>query len=207
MKRRFLVGAKVWGGFCFDYSRIWVESLTHCSICNFHLLGLIPRPPRSQSLNACTCSKPSPTRQNHDRRPRKCSFSILGGSWVITSGVLRRVTITTILSRIRGLLASRITTHEAPSSDLGDLKHPEASKSSAVCWPYLFCEGRWPDGISDVGVWSLQCMRMTYLSVKPCLSGARDCEPNPEKCLAVPGSGSKTTTGIQLLSGSVGLRD
>ena len=37
----------------------------------------------------------------------------LGGSWVVISGVISRVTITT--THIRGLITPLITTHEPPS--------------------------------------------------------------------------------------------
>ena len=38
---------------------------------------------------------------------------VLGGSWVVTSGVISRVTI--VITHIRGLITPLITTHEPPS--------------------------------------------------------------------------------------------
>ena len=38
---------------------------------------------------------------------------ILGGSWVVISGVISRVTI--LITHIRGLITLLITTHEPPS--------------------------------------------------------------------------------------------
>ena len=40
--------------------------------------------------------------------------SLLGGSWVVISGVISKVTI--VISLIRGLIALLITTHEPPSN-------------------------------------------------------------------------------------------
>ena len=42
-------------------------------------------------------------------RPR----ALLGGSWVVISGVISRVTI--VITQIRGLITPLITTHEPPS--------------------------------------------------------------------------------------------
>ena len=39
--------------------------------------------------------------------------ALLGGSWVVTSGVISRVT--TLITHIRGLITPLITTHEPPS--------------------------------------------------------------------------------------------
>ena len=38
---------------------------------------------------------------------------LLGGSWVVISGVISRVTV--IITHIRGLITLLITTHEPPS--------------------------------------------------------------------------------------------
>ena len=38
---------------------------------------------------------------------------LLGGSWVVRSGVISRVTI--VITHIRGLITPLITTHEPPS--------------------------------------------------------------------------------------------
>ena len=43
------------------------------------------------------------------------TLGLLGGSWVVISGVTSRVTI--IITRIRGLITPLITTHEPPSVD------------------------------------------------------------------------------------------
>ena len=45
----------------------------------------------------------------------KCqrSLLVLGGSWVVTSRVISRITV--VLTHIRGLIAPFITTHEPPS--------------------------------------------------------------------------------------------
>ena len=40
-------------------------------------------------------------------------FTLLGGSWVVTSGVISKVTI--LVTLIRGLITPPITTHEPPS--------------------------------------------------------------------------------------------
>ena len=42
---------------------------------------------------------------------------LLGGSWVVISGVIIRVTIA--ITQIRGLITPLFTTHEPPSRDLG----------------------------------------------------------------------------------------
>ena len=42
-----------------------------------------------------------------------CGVAILGGSWVVISGVISMVT--TVLTPIRGLITLLITTHEPPS--------------------------------------------------------------------------------------------
>ena len=39
--------------------------------------------------------------------------ALLGGSWVVISGVISRVTV--FITHIRGLITPRITTHEPPS--------------------------------------------------------------------------------------------
>ena len=41
---------------------------------------------------------------------------LLGGSWVVISGVISRVTI--LITHIRGLITLLITTHEPPSRGL-----------------------------------------------------------------------------------------
>ena len=41
------------------------------------------------------------------------SLALLGGSWVVISGVISRVTI--LITHIRGLITLLITTHEPPS--------------------------------------------------------------------------------------------
>ena len=40
-------------------------------------------------------------------------WGLLGGSWAVISGVISRGTI--VITRIRGLIALLITTHEPPS--------------------------------------------------------------------------------------------
>ena len=47
------------------------------------------------------------------RGPGSLGFWLLGGSWVVISGAITRVTI--VISHIRGLITRLITTHEAPS--------------------------------------------------------------------------------------------
>ena len=42
--------------------------------------------------------------------------ALLGGSWVVISGVISRVTI--IITHIRGLITLLITTHEPPSTEV-----------------------------------------------------------------------------------------
>ena len=42
------------------------------------------------------------------------SLSLLGGSWVVISGVTSRVTV--VIIHIKGLITPLITTHEPPSS-------------------------------------------------------------------------------------------
>ena len=41
------------------------------------------------------------------------SSTVLGGSWVVTSGVISKVTIS--ITHIKGLITPLITTHEPPS--------------------------------------------------------------------------------------------
>ena len=48
-----------------------------------------------------------------------CVVSLLGGSWVVISGVISRVTI--LITHIRGLITLLRTTHEPPSSVLVEL--------------------------------------------------------------------------------------
>ena len=48
---------------------------------------------------------------------------VLGGSWVVISGFISRVTI--VISQIRGLITPLITTHEPPSRN-GPKPVPEA---------------------------------------------------------------------------------
>ena len=43
-------------------------------------------------------------------------WAVLGGSGVVISGVISKVTIIIIITHIRGLIAPLITTHEPPSS-------------------------------------------------------------------------------------------
>ena len=47
------------------------------------------------------------------RRARSCP-ALLGGSWVVISGVISKVTI--VITQRRGLTAVLITTHEPPST-------------------------------------------------------------------------------------------
>ena len=42
-----------------------------------------------------------------------CGLGILGGSWVVISGVISRVTV--LITHIRGHITPLITTHEPPS--------------------------------------------------------------------------------------------
>ena len=46
----------------------------------------------------------------------KVGFTVLGGSWVVISGVISRVT--RLITHIRGLITLLITTHEPPSRGL-----------------------------------------------------------------------------------------
>ena len=48
--------------------------------------------------------------------------SILGGSWVVISRVISRVTI--LISHIRGLITPLLTTHEPPSSHSDQSENP-----------------------------------------------------------------------------------
>ena len=41
-------------------------------------------------------------------------MSLLGGSWVVISGVISKVTI--VIIHIRGLITPLVTTHEPPST-------------------------------------------------------------------------------------------
>ena len=58
---------------------------------------------------------------------RDVGFRVLGGSWVVISRVISRVTI--LITHIRGLITPLITTHEPPSkfcgerSELGFARH------------------------------------------------------------------------------------
>ena len=51
---------------------------------------------------------------------------LLGGSWVVISRVISRVT--TVISPIRGLMTGLLTTHELPSTLLMTRKVPPSSK-------------------------------------------------------------------------------
>ena len=51
--------------------------------------------------------------------------TVLGGSWVVVSGVISRVTI--VLTYIRGLTTPLITTHEPPSRVLASAGHRSSS--------------------------------------------------------------------------------
>ena len=51
-------------------------------------------------------------------------MQVLGGSWVVISGVISKVTI--VITHIRGLITILITTHEPPSRGLGSAPKPEA---------------------------------------------------------------------------------
>ena len=53
---------------------------------------------------------------------------LLGGSWVVISGVISRVTI--VISHIRGLITPLITTREPPSKLLSSAKGPHRSARS-----------------------------------------------------------------------------
>ena len=57
---------------------------------------------------------------------------VLGGSWVVISGVISRVTV--MLSHIRGLITPFIATHEPPSRQLKAHGMLQLS-SSSVCIP------------------------------------------------------------------------
>ena len=52
------------------------------------------------------------------------SRALLGGSWVVISGVIIRLTI--VITHIRGLITPVITTHEPPRSDAERLVGPRA---------------------------------------------------------------------------------
>ena len=66
---------------------------------------------------------------------------MLGGSWVVISGVLSRVAI--LITHTRGLIALLITTHEPPSSQ-GKMHSQEllAVRSLKTALPDLCCEAR-----------------------------------------------------------------
>ena len=55
------------------------------------------------------------SRQSARNRLEVSTDRVLGGSWVVISGVISRVTI--IMTHIRGLITPLITTHEPPSRD------------------------------------------------------------------------------------------
>ena len=55
---------------------------------------------------------------------------MLGGSWVVISRVLSR--ITRLITQIRGLITLLITTHEPPSVDKKPVE--AASRSHGRCW-------------------------------------------------------------------------
>ena len=50
------------------------------------------------------------------------TLHILGGSWVVISGHISRVTI--LITHIRGLITPLITTHEPPSTPLKEARSP-----------------------------------------------------------------------------------
>ena len=61
-----------------------------------------------------------------------CVRGLLGGSWVVLSRLISRITIT----YIRGLITPVITSHEPPSRALGSESTPKAAKP-----PYLEVHG------------------------------------------------------------------
>ena len=56
---------------------------------------------------------------------------LLGGSWVVISGVISRVTL--LITHVRGLITPLITTHEPPSKSHDHPRNPEGIP------PFLFC--------------------------------------------------------------------
>ena len=62
------------------------------------------------------------------------SEGILGGSWVVISRVINRVTI--LITLLRGLITPLITTHEPPSRDsaLGFRSWGSAAEVAFVWW-------------------------------------------------------------------------
>ena len=58
---------------------------------------------------------------------RFCLGGVLGGSWLVISGVISRVTI--VITHIRGLITPLITTHEPPSTP-GQLNEQRESKTN-----------------------------------------------------------------------------
>ena len=52
--------------------------------------------------------------------------SILGGSWVVISGVISRVTI--VITHVKGLITPLITSHEPPSIPLMNFAHPKVTE-------------------------------------------------------------------------------
>ena len=59
-------------------------------------------------------------------------IGILGGSWVVISGVISRVTIT--ITHISGLITPLITTHEPPSMGFLSLRVRTRAFGMRLCW-------------------------------------------------------------------------
>ena len=59
-------------------------------------------------------------------------FRVLGGSWVVVSRVLSRVTI--IIAHVGGLITPLIATHEPPSTDAFGKHGIPASDFTACCY-------------------------------------------------------------------------
>ena len=59
-------------------------------------------------------------------KPSTWSYTLLGGSWAVISGVISRVTILT--THIRGLITLLITTHEPPSKPRPHTLNPDTRK-------------------------------------------------------------------------------
>ena len=73
-----------------------------------------------------------------------CVWGLLGGSWVVLSRLISRITM--VITYIRGLITPLITSHVPPSRALGSESTPKAAKP-----PYLEVHGKWGYKSPNIG--------------------------------------------------------
>ena len=83
----------------------------HASNQKFHSPTICPKFSNAVVVNSLGCF--GGAEHTNERRP-EVGFFILGGSWLVISGVLSTVTI--LITHTKGLITPLITTHEPPSA-------------------------------------------------------------------------------------------